>query len=117
MTRRTRKENEDLLARTREPITPIEDCEMMSPSFSFPNFKEPLRRITPLPALNWADSEELWSVLKEKDAEYEKNGLYMSQHPNLQPKMRTILLDWLIEVSFQTKKISKWIGIVRFGPN
>lgn len=95
MTRQATKENDGTLTLSQEPSTPGD-----STSFSFPNyFKEPLKTSTPLPVLNWADSEELWSVLKEKDSEYVKNGWYMSQHPALQPKMRTILLDWLIEVS------------------
>ncbi|XP_046843024.1 G1/S-specific cyclin-E-like [Xenia sp. Carnegie-2017] len=53
---------------------------------------------TPLPILNWADSDDFWTFLKETDKKYPVCGQYMSQHPSLQPKMRTILLDWLIEV-------------------
>lgn len=35
-----------------------------------------------------------------KEDTYVRDKLYMQRHPLLQPKMRTILLDWLMEVSF-----------------
>lgn len=35
-----------------------------------------------------------------KEETYVRDKLYMQRHPLLQPKMRTILLDWLMEVSF-----------------
>lgn len=34
-----------------------------------------------------------------KEQAYARDKLYMQRHPLLQPKMRVILLDWLMEVS------------------
>ena len=54
---------------------------------------------SPLPKLNWADSKEVWRVMLEKELHYAKDPSMLDGHPSLQAKMRTILLDWLIEVS------------------
>lgn len=35
-----------------------------------------------------------------KEETYVRDKFYMQRHPQLQPKMRAILLDWLMEVSF-----------------
>jgi len=55
-------------------------------------------RLSPLPHFNWADPEEVWNSLCRKDKLYSRNHDYMMAHPSLQPRMRAILLDWLIEV-------------------
>ncbi|KAG7315000.1 hypothetical protein KOW79_021088 [Hemibagrus wyckioides] len=55
-------------------------------------------RPSPLPALCWASKEDVWNNLLKKDKLYLHNMHVMERHPNLQPKMRAILLDWLIEV-------------------
>jgi len=55
-------------------------------------------RLSPLPNFNWADPEEVWTSLCRKDKLYTRNHDYMMSHPSLQPRMRAILLDWLIEV-------------------
>lgn len=57
-------------------------------------------RVCPLPNLTWADRESVWTSMVRKD---EKASLYrdvnmFDNHPGLQPRMRAILLDWLIEV-------------------
>ena len=59
------------------------------------------RSEAPLPRLRWADKQELWDLICKKES-----GMYarkrmseiLSQHPAIQPRMRAILLDWLIEV-------------------
>eukprot|EP00092_Neocalanus_flemingeri_P036345 GFUD01039568.1.p1 GENE.GFUD01039568.1~~GFUD01039568.1.p1 ORF type:complete len:524 (+),score=128.08 GFUD01039568.1:219-1790(+) len=59
------------------------------------------RGIAPLPELSWASKQEMWDLMVKKES-----GMYMrhtaegmlSRHPALQPRMRAILLDWLIEV-------------------
>ena len=56
---------------------------------------------TPLPELSWADRQDIWDLMVKKES-----GMYQRQnadqvltrHPALQPRMRAILLDWLIEV-------------------
>jgi len=48
---------------------------------------------------SWADSEALWKSMVCKEPDYKSNSSYMSRHPDLQPRMRSILLDWIMEVS------------------
>ncbi|XP_037390536.1 G1/S-specific cyclin-E1 [Pygocentrus nattereri] len=55
-------------------------------------------RPSPLPALCWASKDDVWSNLLKKDKLYPHDTHVMERHPNLQPKMRAILLDWLMEV-------------------
>ncbi|KAG1955638.1 G1/S-specific cyclin-E1 [Pimephales promelas] len=55
-------------------------------------------RSTPLPALCWASKDDVWNNLLRKDKLYLRDMHVMERHPNLQPKMRAILLDWLMEV-------------------
>ena len=55
----------------------------------------------PFPALRWADREEVWRLICKKET-----GMYvrrpaeeiLAQNPALYPRMRAILLDWIIEV-------------------
>lgn len=49
-------------------------------------------------AFSWASKDDVWNNLLRKDQLYLHNVHVMERHPNLQPKMRAILLDWLIEV-------------------
>lgn len=58
-------------------------------------------RLSPFPKFDWADPEEVWSSLCRKDRLYKRNHDYILAHPSLQPRMRAILLDWLVEVSFE----------------
>ncbi|XP_054696849.1 G1/S-specific cyclin-E1 isoform X1 [Grus americana] len=55
-------------------------------------------RASPLPVLGWANREDVWKNMINKEETYVRDKLYMQRHPLLQPKMRTILLDWLMEV-------------------
>uniref|UniRef100_UPI00358EBDF5 G1/S-specific cyclin-E1 isoform X2 n=1 Tax=Myxine glutinosa TaxID=7769 RepID=UPI00358EBDF5 len=55
-------------------------------------------RPQPLPKLSWANSEEVWSNLLKKEQTYIRDKNALLRHPALQPRMRAILLDWLIEV-------------------
>ncbi|CAB3980819.1 G1 S-specific cyclin-E1 isoform X1 [Paramuricea clavata] len=95
-TERIQKENDQSLDVSQVPSMPVDCPQLSCMTFSFPRHCDDSR--TPLPILNWADSEDFWTFLKDKDREYPKFGQYMGHHPSLQPKMRTILLDWLIEV-------------------
>ena len=90
------KENDKSLAMSQVPSTPADFNQLSCMTFTFPRHCDNSRM--PLPTLNWADSEDFWTFLKDKDREYPKCGKYMDQHPALHTKMRTILLDWLIEV-------------------
>ncbi|RMC09045.1 hypothetical protein DUI87_14049 [Hirundo rustica rustica] len=55
-------------------------------------------RATPLPALGWANRDDVWKNMINKEEIYVRDKFYMQRHPQLQPKMRAILLDWLMEV-------------------
>jgi hypothetical protein len=61
-------------------------------------------RLSPLPALKWANPQEVWKLMCHKDeiSSQERDENLFSKHPGLQPRMRAILLDWLIEVSCVT---------------
>ncbi|XP_022092193.1 G1/S-specific cyclin-E-like [Acanthaster planci] len=83
-----------------EPTTPSEQLLESGSKFRFRNlFPTPLTdRRSPLPILNWADSTEVWQVMLEKESNYIHNTRVLDRHPSLEPRMRAILLDWLIEV-------------------
>lgn len=75
------------------------ELEKRSASFTFSNLFVPVTKSsTPLPELDWADAKEVWSVMLRKDRQCTRNPLYIRRHSHLQPRMRAILLDWLIEV-------------------
>ncbi|XP_046890920.1 G1/S-specific cyclin-E2 [Hypomesus transpacificus] len=62
-------------------------------------FKNIFIKPSPLPCLSWASSDDMWIKMLNKDLKYVHDKDYLLQHPNLQLKMRAILLDWLFEVS------------------
>ncbi|XP_055713544.1 G1/S-specific cyclin-E isoform X2 [Phlebotomus papatasi] len=57
-------------------------------------------RKCPLPEFSWASSTALWRNMINKDEHdwLEREPNMLSKHPGLMPRMRAILLDWLIEV-------------------
>nr|ADR30028.1 cyclin E splice variant 3 [Bombyx mori] len=67
---------------------------------SKPPCPTPPKRKCPLPGLSWADPADVWNSMCECDARSskKKNPNMFDNHPNLQPRMRAILLDWLNEV-------------------
>ncbi|XP_065357953.1 G1/S-specific cyclin-E isoform X2 [Calliphora vicina] len=60
---------------------------------------EPPRQC-PLPALSWANAQDVWQLMCKKDEQASclRDCNMLDHHPGLQPRMRAILLDWLIEV-------------------
>ncbi|CAM4703422.1 unnamed protein product [Leuciscus chuanchicus] len=62
-------------------------------------FKNLFVKPSPLPCLSWASSDDVWIKMLNKELKYVHDKGFIQQHPALQPKMRSILLDWLIEVS------------------
>ncbi|XP_061669612.1 G1/S-specific cyclin-E1 isoform X2 [Syngnathoides biaculeatus] len=69
------------------------------PHYNLTNvFATPVRS-APLPTLCWACKDAVWNNMLAKDRTYVRNVNMMDKHPHLQPKMRAILLDWLMEVS------------------
>lgn len=69
------------------------------PHYSFNNVLATPVHCAPLPVLCWASKDVVWSNMLAKDRTYTRNVRLMDKHPHLQPKMRAILLDWLMEVS------------------
>jgi len=58
------------------------------------------QRPNPLPVFEWADSRQMWETMmsKEELPGYHRDCYWFTQHTLLQPRMRTVLLDWLMEV-------------------
>lgn len=54
----------------------------------------------PLPTFPWADGTQVWSMLclGDQKALTQRDPQMFERHPTLEPRMRAILLDWLIEV-------------------
>lgn len=48
---------------------------------------------------SWANRDEVWRIMLNKERTYLRDKHFLQRHPLLQPKMRAILLDWLMEVS------------------
>lgn len=92
------------LVPTAEPLSPISDRSSspeltLGSKFRFRNYFTPtVSRYSPLPKFSWADSREVWQLMMKKEQHYIRNPNVFDRHPTLQPRMRTILLDWLIEV-------------------
>uniref|UniRef100_A0A672PQQ2 G1/S-specific cyclin-E2-like n=1 Tax=Sinocyclocheilus grahami TaxID=75366 RepID=A0A672PQQ2_SINGR len=53
---------------------------------------------SPLPTLSWGSSEDVWMKMLSKEIKYEHSKSSLDRHPSLRPKMRAMLLDWLMEV-------------------
>ncbi|KAL7826975.1 hypothetical protein AOLI_G00321840 [Acnodon oligacanthus] len=53
---------------------------------------------SPLPRLSWGCSEDVWVKMLSKEIKYKHTKSSLERHPGLQPKMRAVLLDWLMEV-------------------
>lgn len=87
------------------PTPPQEEDQQVSPTsaaifhYNFHNIFVTPVHCTPLPMLCWASKDVVWNNMLEKDRTYTRDIHMLEKHPHLQPKMRAILLDWLMEVS------------------
>lgn len=81
--------------------TPHKELETASDRTGFKQyrFKNLFIKPSPLPCLSWANSDDVWIKMLNKELKYVHDKSFMQRHPKLQPKMRSILLDWLLEVS------------------
>ncbi|XP_061111422.1 G1/S-specific cyclin-E2 [Conger conger] len=81
--------------------TPHKELEAASDRSGFKQyrFKNLFIQPSPLPCLSWANSDDVWIKMLNKELKYIHDKSFMERHPKLQPKMRAILLDWLLEVS------------------
>ncbi|XP_026156644.1 G1/S-specific cyclin-E2-like [Mastacembelus armatus] len=64
-----------------------------------PTPKDSLVLSSPLPYVGWGSSEDVWVKIVSKEHSYKHSKNFLHKHPSIQPRMRSILLDWLIEVS------------------
>ena len=64
------------------------------------NLQYPVNRLwkSPLPVLSWADHEEVWRIMLQKDCMYFQEANILLKHPELETRMRSILLNWMMEV-------------------
>lgn len=83
-----------------------EGCSTKSPVFYLPTrlstYNNPMRR-NPLPNFDWANSGEVWKAMLSKEfvPSLRRDPKMFSRHPGLDERMRSILLDWMIEVVYQ----------------
>ncbi|KAF6287683.1 cyclin E1 [Rhinolophus ferrumequinum] len=80
------------------PTPDKEEDELVYPNSTRQPHSGRPARASPLPVLNWANREEVWKIMVNKERTYLRDKHFLQRHPLLQPKMRAILLDWLMEV-------------------
>ncbi|XP_028918029.1 G1/S-specific cyclin-E2 [Ornithorhynchus anatinus] len=61
-------------------------------------FKNLFINPSPLPDLSWGCSNDVWLNLLNKETKYVHDKHFEDLHSDLEPQMRSILLDWLLEV-------------------
>ncbi|CAO2581110.1 G1/S-specific cyclin-E2 [Lemmus lemmus] len=52
----------------------------------------------PSPSCSWGCSQEVWLNMLQKESRYVHGKHFQVLHSDLEPQMRSILLDWLLEV-------------------
>ena len=55
---------------------------------------------TPLPQLSWANANDVWQIMRNKDGQFKHDYLYLKKHLGIEAQMRAILIDWLIEIAY-----------------
>jgi len=70
----------------------------------------------PLPCLRWAERQEMWELMCKKETGMYRRTLgddLMARHPQLQPRMRAILFDWLMEVCevYRLHRETFWLAV------
>jgi hypothetical protein len=63
-------------------------------------------RACPLPPVMFADSDEVWEVMCDKEVNYNKSPELFKNHPKLGPQMRATLIEWLMSVC-ESKKLHR----------
>ncbi|KFM61334.1 G1/S-specific cyclin-E1, partial [Stegodyphus mimosarum] len=80
------------------PLIPSTFSEFRGLAGRMKPFSLTCRRKSPLPEVSWAEQTDLWQSLVIKDTIYRKDPKILLNHPEIEPNMRTIVLDWLTEV-------------------
>ncbi|XP_069565971.1 G1/S-specific cyclin-E1 [Brachyistius frenatus] len=88
-----------ILTPDQEEYQPVSLINVGFSYYNFDNIFVTPVHCAPLPALCWASKDTVWNNMLEKDKTYTRDVHMMKKHPHLQPKMRAVLLDWLMEVS------------------
>ncbi|XP_063699326.1 G1/S-specific cyclin-E-like isoform X1 [Culicoides brevitarsis] len=72
-------------------------CKYNMPCSVTPNAEQ---RLCTLPRLNFAEADEVWKLMCRQDdkGSLDRDASMLQRHKGIQPRMRAILLDWLIEV-------------------
>ncbi|XP_054278740.1 G1/S-specific cyclin-E1-like isoform X3 [Macrosteles quadrilineatus] len=80
------------------PLTPGTSSVQALSNYQYEDLR--LDRLNPLPPMSWADLPTLWQLMCDKDEESLKlrDSELFAQHPSLQFRMRSVLLDWIMEV-------------------
>ncbi|RNA30263.1 G1 S-specific cyclin-E1 [Brachionus plicatilis] len=55
---------------------------------------------SPMPRLTWANGNDLWQIMRGKDAQFAHDHLYLRRHLGIEQQMRAVLLDWLAEIAY-----------------
>nr|CAH7752675.1 unnamed protein product [Callosobruchus chinensis] len=75
-------------------------------------------RRAPLPLMDWADSKEVWlfMVYKEEASLNLRNPCLFEDYSNFMPRMRTILLDWVMEVCevYRLRRVTYYLSVDYF---
>lgn len=75
----------------------------------------PKVRQTPLPLLSWADSKEIWQnmVYKEEVSMVYRNAKLFERKYSFLPRMRAILLDWIMEVCevYRLRRVTYYLAV------
>ncbi|XP_021118323.1 G1/S-specific cyclin-E2 isoform X3 [Heterocephalus glaber] len=66
-------------------------------------FKNLFINPSPLPDLSWGCSKEVWLNMLKKESTYIHDKNFEVLHCDLEPQMRSILLDWLLEEIYAPK--------------
>ena len=73
-----------------------------SPCMARPELQSP-PEVLCLKYLPNSSFEELCTHLREREQYYRPSPDYLTRHPEMRPRMRAVLLDWLIEVFYLLK--------------
>ncbi|KAK9889476.1 hypothetical protein WA026_004750 [Henosepilachna vigintioctopunctata] len=75
-------------------------------------------RSAPLPLMNWADAKDVWlfMVYKEEASLNLRNPRLFEDFSNFLPRMRAILLDWIMEVCevYHLRRVTYYLGVDYF---
>lgn len=80
--------------------TPPQVVKLASNGYQTKELYRELDTQIPMPKLSWANNNELWQVMRRKELKYLHDPAYLKRHLNIEPQMRAILLDWLVEISY-----------------